>query len=121
MKSYEDLEIYQDAFKLAKEVHFMSLQLPHYELYELGSQIRRSAQSVRTNIVEGYGRRKYKADFEKFLTYSDASLLETKSQLKMIYDLYHPEGCLEILINYEKLGKQLNKFIEYVNNNWNAD
>ena len=31
--------------------------------YELGSQLRRSSDSVVYNIVEGYGRRKYKADF----------------------------------------------------------
>lgn len=40
MKSNRDLEIYQMAYKLALEVHKMSLTLPKYELYEQGSQVR---------------------------------------------------------------------------------
>lgn len=39
-----------------------------HEMYELGSQLRRSSDSVTTNIIEGYGRKRYKADFIKFLT-----------------------------------------------------
>jgi len=67
-QSYRDLKIYQLAHKLAVEIHEMSLTLPKFEMYEEGAQIRRSSKSVKTNIVEGYGRRRYKADFIKFLT-----------------------------------------------------
>ena len=70
MKSYKDLEIYQMAYKLALEVHKMSLTLPKYELYEQGNQIRRSSKSIKDTIVEGYGRKRYKDDFIRFLTYS---------------------------------------------------
>jgi four helix bundle protein len=69
MKSYRDLEIYQIAYKLAIKVHEMSLTLPKYELYEQGSQVRRSGKSVKDNIVEGYGRKRYKDDFIRFLIY----------------------------------------------------
>lgn len=62
----------------------MTLKLPKYELYEAGSQLRRSSKSIVNNIIEGYGRRKYKADFIKFLIYAQASLLESTSQLEMI-------------------------------------
>ncbi len=61
MKSYRDLEIYQESKRLAIEVHKLSLTLPKFELYEEGSQIRRSSKSVTSSIVEGYGRRLYKA------------------------------------------------------------
>ncbi len=53
MKSYKDLEIYSMSLYLFYKTHQISLKLPKYELYELGSQIRRSADSVPTNIVEG--------------------------------------------------------------------
>jgi len=66
MSSYKDLEIYKLAYELALKVHDLSLQLPKYELYEQGSQIRRSSKSVKDQIAEGYGRRRYKADFVKF-------------------------------------------------------
>jgi hypothetical protein len=58
--SYRDLEIYQLAHALALRVHEMTLSLPKFELYEEGSQIRRSAKSAVANIVEGFGRRRYK-------------------------------------------------------------
>jgi len=66
MNSYKDLEIYQLAYKLAIEVHTMTLQLPKYELYEQGSQIRRSSKRIKDTIAEGYGRKKYKAEFIRF-------------------------------------------------------
>ena len=67
MKSYKDLDIYNLSFQYAIEVHHITLELPKHELYELGSQLRRSSKSVVANIVEGYGRIRYKQDFIKFL------------------------------------------------------
>jgi len=84
MKSYKELEVYQKAFTLFIETHKFSMLLPKYELYELGSQLRRSSDSVISNIVEGYGRKQYKADFIKFLIYSHASNLETMNHLEKI-------------------------------------
>jgi four helix bundle protein len=51
MSSYRDLEIYQIAFALAKRVHIASLQLPSFELYEQGSQVRRSSKSIKDQIA----------------------------------------------------------------------
>ena len=52
MKSYRDLEIYNLSYDLAVKVHKMSLKLPKYELYEEGSQIRRSSKGITSCIVE---------------------------------------------------------------------
>ena len=63
-KPYHDLEIYVLAKEPAVRVHKMTLErLPKFELYEEGSQIRRSSKSIVSTIVEGYGRRRYKNDF----------------------------------------------------------
>ncbi|MBL7875867.1 MAG: four helix bundle protein, partial [Cyclobacteriaceae bacterium] len=61
--SYKKLEIWQEAKKLSITIHEMTLKLPKFEQFEEAQQIRRSSKSVRSNIVEGYGRRRYKADF----------------------------------------------------------
>jgi four helix bundle protein len=53
MKSYVDLDIFKIAWDLSLKIHHFSLKLPNYELYETGSQIRRSSKSITTNIVEG--------------------------------------------------------------------
>ena len=50
MKSYRDLEIYQKAFDLAIKVHKFSWELPAYEKFEIGSQIRKSAMSIKDNM-----------------------------------------------------------------------
>lgn len=118
MKSYKDLDIYNLAFDYAIEVHKLSLLLPKFELYEQGSQVRRSSKSIKDNIVEGYGRRSYKQDFIRFLIYSHASLLECISQLEMIKQMY-PNRDIEILIGkYDKLRGKLFNFIKYVEKNW---
>ena len=119
MKSYRDLEIYTIAFDLAFEVHFMSKKLPKYELYEQGSQVRRAAQSIKDNIVEGFGRRRYKAEFVRYLIFAQSSHDETLNQLNMINQIYFKEKPINELINkYEILGRKLNTYIQYVENNW---
>lgn len=118
MKSYKDLEVYQASYKLAIEVHRITLTLPKHELYEIGSQVRRSSQSVKDNIIEGYGRRQYKTEFIRFLVFANASLLEAVSQLEMLRDLYQPKNIDLLIEQYNKLGKQLLTFINYVDSNW---
>lgn len=121
MKSYIDLDIYNLSLNLFYKTHIVSLKLPKHELYELGSQIRRSADSVATNIVEGYGRKRYKQDFIKFLTYSHASNLETCCDLEKLQFLY-PDLSDElglIKMEYDILGAKLFSFLRYVENNWN--
>lgn len=118
MKSYLDLEIYNLAFDYAIEVHNASLKMPKFELYEQGSQVRRSSKSVKDNIIEGYGRRKYKQDFIKFLIYSHASVLECKGQLELIQKLYNIPEIPELIIKYDNLGAKIFAFILYVEKNW---
>lgn len=122
MKSYKDLDVYKTAYQLTLQIHTMSLTLPKYELYEQGSQIRRSSKSVKDNTVEGYGRRRYQAEFIKFLTYAQSSCDETIAQLSMINDIHFADRPLTTLMNeYDILGKKINRFILYVENHWNEN
>ena len=120
MKSHKDLDIYNLACEYAIEVHMLSLQLPKFELYEQGSQVRRSSKSIKDAIVEGYGRRVYKQDFLKFLTYSHASLMECISQLEMIDKLYQLEDTPDLIKKYDLLGGKIYTFIQYVEKNWKS-
>lgn len=74
--SYNKLDIYNLSFELFIDTHRLSFRLPKYELYELGSQLRRSSDSVNSNIVEGYGRRSYKADYIRFLVFCIAVVMK---------------------------------------------
>ena len=116
-KSYRDLDIYNKAHKLAIEIHEMSSKLPKFELYEEGSQIRKSSKSVKNNIVEGFGRRRYKQEFIKFLTYSIASCDETRGHLDTLYEtksLNNTEKYEYFCEEYDHLGKMISNFIKSV-------
>ncbi len=113
--SYKDLRIHQEAQRLAIAVHHMSLQLPRHEMFEQGSQIRRSAKSVPACIVEGFGRREYKQDYIKFLIYAQASSDETKEHLEILFDtgsLNDEKQYRQLLEGYEQLGRSLHMFIK---------
>ena len=116
-QSYEDLEIYQLAKKLAIEVHKMTLdELPKFEMYEEGGQIRRSSKSTGSNIVEGFGRKKYKGEYVQFLTYSLSSCDETKYHL----DILSETGSLAksrskyFKEKYIELGRKIYNFRETI-------
>ena len=116
-QSYRDLEIYLLSKSLAVQVHKITLKdLPKHELYEEGNQIRRSSKSVVSNIVEGFGRKRYKNEFIQFLTYSLASCDETKSHLELLYETGSLKQKLyeELFHEYEKLGSKIYNFREAV-------
>lgn len=86
MKSYRDLEVYKLSKSLAIRIHKMTLQLPKFELYQEGSQIRRSSKSTTSMIVEGYGRRRYKAEFIRYLIFSQSGCDETIVHLDFLFE-----------------------------------
>ncbi len=84
-KGYKKLKIYNLAHELALKVHKMTLNLPRFELYEEGSQIRRSSKSCSSNIVEGYSLRRYKNEYVRYLSQAYASCHETIEHLDYLY------------------------------------
>ncbi len=116
--SYRNLEIWKLARDLSIDVHQMTLtSLPKFETYEQGAQIRRSCKSVRANIVEGYGRRRYKHDFIRFLCYAESSCDETIDHLETLFET----GSLTDADLYERihgrlksLAKMINRFLSSV-------
>ncbi len=122
MKSYRDLEIYQEPKRLAIEIHKMTMTPPKFEMYEEGGQIRRSSKSVTSMIVEGYGRGRYKADFIKYLIYSQSECDETILHLDFLFEtgsLKDTDKCKEMNKDYDSLSKRINKFTQWVEENWN--
>ncbi len=118
--SYKKLEIWQEAREIAIEIHKMSLKLPKFEMYEEGSQIRRSSKSVKSNIVEGYGRRRYKQEYVKFITYALASNDETLDHIETLFEtesLEDMEVFQTLHFKIEKLGKKINNFLASIEKN----
>jgi four helix bundle protein len=117
--SYKKLEIWQIARKLVIDIHKMTLcKLPKFEMFEEGGQIRKSIKSVKSTIVEGYGRRRYKQEFIRFLIYAIASNDETTDHLETLFEtesLTDQELYRDLSERLDKLGKKLNLFINSVN------
>lgn len=113
-QGYRNLEIYQLAHGMGVNIHQFSLKLPKYELYETGSQIRRASKSVSANIVEGYGRHHYKAEYIKFIVYALASCDETAEWLQYIKDCYCElaDDAEKLITAINELGKKLNRFLQ---------
>lgn len=123
--SYKYLEIWKLADEVAVEIHHMTVkQLPKFEMFEVGAQVRRSSKSTKSCIVEGYGRRRYKADFIKYLIYAHASNDETIDHIETLRktnSLEDIDTCTGILNKLERLGKALNLFIRGVERtDWNT-
>jgi len=116
--SYRDLEIWQLARDLSIEIHRMTMKdLPKFEMYEEGSQIRRSSKSIRSNIVEGYGRRRYKRDYVRFLCYAESSCDETTDHLETLFEtgsLTNKDLYKKSHTRLRQLGKMINRFLSAV-------
>lgn len=113
-----DLTIWKMGHELAVAVHKMTLQkLPKFEMYEEGSQIRRSSKSISSNIVEGFGWRTYKNEFIKFLSYSLASCDETREHLELLYEtgsLTEQDIFNDLSKRYDVFGRMVNNFLQAV-------
>ncbi|MCB1206986.1 MAG: four helix bundle protein [Verrucomicrobiae bacterium] len=86
-RGYRRLEVWKLARELTIEIHEMTLtSLPKFEMFEMGSQIRRSMKSVRSNVVEGFGKRIWKPEFVRHLTYAIGSCDETIDHLETLWE-----------------------------------
>jgi len=116
--SYKDLEIWQISRELVKDIHSMTLnKLPKFEMYEEEAQIRKSSKSVKSKIAEGYGRRRYKQESLKFLTYAAGSNDETADHLDTLFEtefLTDQDLYQDLEKRIDLLGRKLNRFINSV-------
>ena len=123
--SYKKLAIWQQAKTIVVDVHKMTLtELPSFELYEEGGQTRRSVKSIKSNIVEGYGRRRYKQEYIRFLVFAQSSCDETADHLETLYDtgsLQDEALFRELHQRLDRLGKMINRFIQSVERQHRTD
>ncbi len=87
-KSFEDLEVFQRAYRLSLEIHRASLKLPGIEQGALGDQLRRASKSIPVNIAEGFGKQAGSvAEFRRFLRIAMGSADEMRVWVRYCLDL----------------------------------
>lgn len=112
------LEVWKTADDLAFEIYQITKQFPKEEIYGITSQIRRSALSIPTNIVEGYSRKGDK-ELARFINISLGSLAETKYLVYFSNRLgyFQDSEYNKLKQGYNTLGKLLWRFYEKVSRN----
>ena len=114
---FTQMPVWRNAMDIAVEVFTISAALPRKEDYALTSQIRRSAESISSNISEGFGRG---GDKEKVMFYRFArgSANETKNHLiygvRVLY--FEEQESLAIIAKVEDVVYEINKIIKTLEN-----
>lgn len=104
----EDLEVYKKLYKLVLEVHELSMTFPKFELYELGSQLRRSSNFIPANLAEGFGN-KHTNIYLESISRAQGEIRETKHHLRIVYEKHYitNEKLDYFIKNYEECSKML--------------
>jgi len=117
IKRFEELEVWQAARQLAREVYELTEQQRLGKDWSLKDQMRRAAISIMANIAEGFERESNK-DFRLFLNYSSASAAELKSHLYLALDVNYvsEEQFRELTERLDSVAKQIKGFRKYLQN-----
>ena len=88
VESFEDLDVFQRAYRISLEVHRASVKFPAIEQRVLGDQIRRASKSICANVAEGFGKQAYSAgEFKRYLASAIGSADEMRVWLRYCLDL----------------------------------
>lgn len=115
IKSFEDLNVWQDAREFTNKIYMLTKKFPKEELYGLTSQIRRATVSIMSNIAEGFDRRSDK-ELTNFLSIARASSSEVQNDLYIALDLNYISQ-VEFNQSYQKvkkIAKQINGLMTYL-------
>ncbi|MEX0602466.1 MAG: four helix bundle protein [Bacteroidota bacterium] len=106
--SVEDLDVYRRLCDLHLEIHFLTLEFPKFEMFELGSQLRRSSNSIAANLAEGWNSKHTKI-YLTGINRSLGELRETRHHLSMAYRkrYFGEDRYLDLLGRYEECGRML--------------
>ena len=88
IRSFEDLEVFQRAYRLSLEIHAASKAFPAHEQFELARQLRNASKSICANIAEGFGKQSHStAEFARFLAIAIGSADEVRLWSRYCLDL----------------------------------
>lgn len=114
--TFEEIEVWQLARKFCKKIDIISYYDKLAKDFALKDQINRSSGSVMDNIAEGFGRGGT-IEFKTFLSYSEGSANESKSQLYRIFDKnYISENeFIELKAEITEIINKIGALIRYLN------
>lgn len=110
--AHKNLEVYQIALLLVKEVYRVTNKFPKEEQFVLVSQLRRAVISVCSNLAEGSARYS-KMEKKRFYEVSRSSLVEvdTQFEISMILEYLQKKDIEQLENHLESVFKMLSKMI----------
>jgi four helix bundle protein len=117
-KSVTDLDVYQLAYRLALDLHKVTLDFPSEERYALSSQVRRASKGICANLAEGFAKSyKSQPEFGRFLLMALGSAEEMQVWLDFVRDLGYVDAPLvaQWKTEYQIVCRMLNGLISTVN------
>lgn len=110
--AHKNLEVYQIALLLVKEVYRVTNKFPKEEQFVLVSQLRRAVISVCSNLAEGSARYS-KLEKKRFYEVSRSSLVEvdTQFEISMILEYLQKKDMEQLENHLESVFKMLSKMI----------
>ena len=88
VRTFEELEVFQRAYRISLEIHRQSLKFPAIEQGALADQVRRASISTPANIAEGFGKQRVsKAGFRRFVAIAIGSADEMRVWVRYCFDL----------------------------------
>jgi len=118
VQSYKNLIVWQKAMGLILAVYDLVSDFPKEEIYGLSSQMKRSANSIPSNIAEG-SRRGSKKDFRHFLlnSFGSGSELETQIEISKRLGFGKEEKRKKAEQNLEEVMRMLNRLCKNLDSN----
>lgn len=116
IKSFRDLEIYQESFQLQLETEEYLKDFPRDEKFLLIDQVRRCCRGIPSLIAEGWGRRETVKEFQKYLREATGECFEMINHILLAqHKKYLPnDKAGELITSYEVLAKKTTN----LKNNW---
>ena len=95
VSSFEDLEVFQRAYRVSLEIHEQSLRFPKIEQYALADQVRRASKSICANIAEGFAKqRRSSAEYRRYLLMAIGSADEMRVWIRYCLHLKYVDETM---------------------------
>lgn len=116
IKSFRDLEVYQESLQLAKEVNEIVKDFPPSEKFLSVDQMKRASRGIPSLIAEGWVKRNLIKEFRKYLRDAIGEANEMMSHLEQtqLFRYLNEKKATELIERYDKLAAKLSK----LKDNW---